>query len=332
VTSSAWVKWARGVELQRELASATREYLAGDPYRYERWDNQRDGADPLFRVHWRLVQVQPFPQRWGVLLGGAVAGLRDALDHVLWAAVDAHTGPPLSPRQVHFPITTKQAEFANTARKLAPLVASKVWTLVERVQPWHAGDLAHTDPLAVLHHLSNVDKHRFVHGIDRTVIDPGPAEVDSAQPLEVVEDWRHEGLVAPGQVVRRLKLRRGLGAQLVGVKTVFSHAPTVQISDNPVAHRTLASTMDVLRDRVRDVLLGITAAAGLPAPNPSSLELGAHHESVAPEFGGTVAVLRRPDGTVHREQITLPDQWTALPGPHAELAPVPGPVSSGPAS
>jgi hypothetical protein len=63
--------------------------------------------------------------------------------------------------------------------------------------------LTHTDPLAVLHHLSNVDKHRLVHGIDRTVIDPGPAEVDSAQPLEVVEDWRHEGLVAPGQVVRR---------------------------------------------------------------------------------------------------------------------------------
>jgi hypothetical protein len=296
------------VELQRELARASREYLAADPYRYERWDNQRDGTDPLFRVHWRLVQVQPYPQRWGVLLGGAVAGLRDALDHVVWAAVDAHTGPPLKPRQVHFPITTKQTEFNDAARKLAPLVGPDVWALVERVQPLHGGDLAHTDPLAVLHFLSNVDKHRFMHGVDRTAIDPGPAEVESAQPLEVVEDWRHEGLVEPGLVLRRLKLRRRPGVRLVGVKAVFSHAPTVQISDDPVAHRTLASTMDVLRDRVRDVLLGITAVASLPAPDPDSLELGAHHETVTPEFGGTVAVLRRPDGTVHREQITLPDK------------------------
>jgi hypothetical protein len=94
---------------------------------------------------------------------------------------------------------------------------------------WHAGDLAHTDPLSVLHHLSNVDKHRFMHGIDSTAIDPGPAEVESARPLEVMEDWRHEGLVAPGQVVRRLKLRRRPGVQLVGVKIVFSHASTVRL-------------------------------------------------------------------------------------------------------
>ena len=32
------------------------------------------------------------------------------------------------------------------------------------------------------------------------------------------------------------------------MKAVFSHAPTVQISDDPVEHRTLASAMDVLRD------------------------------------------------------------------------------------
>jgi hypothetical protein len=94
----AWLKWARAVEHQRVLARGTREYLAANPYDYERCDNQADASDPLVRMHWRLAIRQPHPQQWSVVLGDIVANLRDALDQAMWAAVKAHSGPPVRAR------------------------------------------------------------------------------------------------------------------------------------------------------------------------------------------------------------------------------------------
>src|SRR5438477_6755077 len=147
---SGWSKWARAVEHQRVLARRTREYLATDPYSYERCDNLGDATADLVRMHWRLNVRQVPPQQWSVLLGDAVANLRDALDHAMWAAVHAHSGPPGNPKQIEFPITADAATFQKVAKKLQPLVAADVWDMVERVQPFHGGQLAHTVPLGVL--------------------------------------------------------------------------------------------------------------------------------------------------------------------------------------
>lgn len=49
----------------------------------------------------------------------------------------------------------------------------------------------------MLRWLCNVDKHRFVHVVGRTVFDPAPVLVEAAVPLEVVEERRHEGAQSP---------------------------------------------------------------------------------------------------------------------------------------
>jgi len=300
---SAWSKWARAVEHQRMLARRTREYLAADPYTYERWDNLGDATAELVRMHWRFNVRQAPPQQWSVVLGDAVANLRDTLDHVMWAAVHAHSGPPAKPKQVEFPITTNTATFQNVAKKLQPLVAADVWNMVEESQPFHGAQLAHAAPLEVLRWLSNVDKHRFLHEVGRTAIDFGPTLVDAPVPLQVVEDWRHEGPAEHGQVLVRLKIRRPNGSTTIHVLPTFAHLLTVQISDNPVEFRTLSSAMEATRNAVLRVLVTMTHLLGEPMPNADGLELGAEHEEHAADFGGNLATVRTADGTVHRMSL-----------------------------
>lgn len=309
---SACSKLARAVEHQRLPARRTREYLAADPFGFERWDNLGDPTADLVRMHWRLDVRQPPPRQWSVLLGDAAANLRDALAHAMWAAVHAHSGPPANPAQIEFPITPDPATFQKVAKKLQPLVAADVWDMVEQVQPFRAGQPAHAAPLEVLRWLSNVDKHRFMHAVDCTAIDFGPTLINAPDPLQVVEDWRYDGPAEHGRVLVRLKLRRPHGRITIEPMPVFAHLFTVQISDNPVEHRSLGSVMDVTKETVLGVIVATTHFLSEAMPDVDGFELGAQHEQYAAEFGGALAKVHEADGAVHRYPCRCP----AADAPH----------------
>lgn len=298
VVRSAWIKWARAVEHQRLLARRTREFVEVDSYEYVRTDNARDQTDPLVRMHWRLHVKQPYPEQWSVVVGDVLTNLRAALDHVLWSAVVAHSGPPAKPQRVQFPITSTAAKFQQPTTELESLVAPKVWEVVEAVQPFHAGAQAHTTPLEVLRWLCNVDKHRTVHVVGRTAFDIAPVLVEASVPLTVVEEWRHEGAVQDGAVVARLKMKRPAEGVPVDLRPTFAHLPSLQISDTPPEHRSLATVMDGMREDVLWVLTAVTAAMGEPTPAGETLDLGDEHETFAAEYGGHLALLRHDDGTI----------------------------------
>lgn len=304
---SAWIKWARAVEHQRVLARSIREFGARDSYEYVRRDNAGDGLDPLLRVHWRLKIKEPYPERWPVLIGDILTNLRAALDHTFWAAAVLHSGHPQRPQRVMFPIATDASAFARMSRELRPLVSAAFWELVEAVQPFHGGDQAHTSPLEVLRWLSNVDKHRAVHVVGRTQFDVGDVLVRSDPPLEVVEEWRHAGNVQDNAVVVRLKLRRPAAGTPVDLTPTFAHTATIQISDDPLEHRTLGSAMDVMRDEVLRILGYAASVLGVPAPEPGTLELGEEHDSVAAEYAGDLFTFQTHDGTTHRIQLPVND-------------------------
>lgn len=87
---SAWLKWARAVELQQELARLTREFGARGAPTYEYLAS--DDADQhllTITMEWRLRVVEPFPERWSVLLGDIVTSLRAALDHAFWGSTQS---------------------------------------------------------------------------------------------------------------------------------------------------------------------------------------------------------------------------------------------------
>lgn len=285
MVDSAWLKWARAVEHMRVLARSTREFGAVDSYEYVRTDNAADVDDPLVRMHWRIVVKAPYPDRWSVLLGDVLTNLRAALDHVFWLAVIAHSGPPAQPHQVAFPITTTTKSFAHQTARLAALVDPRIWETVEAMQPFHEGVQAHTSPLEVLRWLSNVDKHRAVHIVGRTVFDMGPTIVRSPTPLEVVDDWRLEGEAADGAVVARLKIRRPPASQEIDLMPTFAHIASIQISEEPVDFRSLPSAMDVMREHVLYTLVALTDRLGRAYPDTGDFELGEEHEAYATEFG-----------------------------------------------
>ena len=99
-----------------------REFDSEDSYEYVRTDNAQDADDPLVSMDWRLVIKMPHPERWSVLIGDVLTNLRAALDHALWFAVHAHSGPPARPESIEFPIRTTEAKFKGKAKELSALV------------------------------------------------------------------------------------------------------------------------------------------------------------------------------------------------------------------
>jgi hypothetical protein len=145
-----------------------------------------------------------------------------------------------------------------------------------------------------------------LHTIACTTIDFGPTLVspaNPAQPVEAVEDWRHESPVEDGQVLVRLTLRQPQNTGSVDVLPTFTRLLTLQISDSPVEYRTVGSAMDVTRDAVLSVIFTVTHLLGLQAQPMEELDLGEEHEAVAAEYGGSFAILHAEDGTMHRVQL-----------------------------
>lgn len=280
-----------------------REFDLDHAYEYVQFDNTGARDDPLVRMDWRLRVKKPYPERWSILLGDVVGDFRAALDHAMYDAVLAHSGTPSRPEDVFFPIHTDEKKFRKAQKKLASLVAPAVSELIDAVQPLHGTDRAHTSPLETLRWLSNRDKHRQVQVIGRTAVDLASITVQSETPLEIVHNWRREGEVQDGSVVGRLKFRRPVGPQSFDVHPTFGFEASIQISDEPVEHRPLASAMEVIRGQVLNILTGF--AQLLEAPFPEGLELGEAHDAYAADRGGNVLFYTGSDEV--RRRLPLPE-------------------------
>lgn len=305
---SAWLKWARAVEHQQVLSRSIREYLAEDPFQYVRWDNASDVTDPLIRMQWRLKITKPFPESWGVLLGDVLTNLRAALDHTMWTAVLNQSGLPAKPNQVQFPVAVKEAAFKDAAGKLRALVAPDVWAVIEAVQPLRGGDRAHTAPLEIVRWLSNMDKHRSLRFVVLASVDLMPVHINSDGPVEVIEERRHEGPIeGDNKTLLFLKIKRPLGSAPIDLAPTFGFSPSLQISEEPLEFRPLASAMPIMTEAVLKVIASVTSALGLQMPDGHGLQLGHEHEGVAAELSGDTYTFRDADGAIHRFDLSSPN-------------------------
>ena len=117
------------------------------------------------------MTVSEYPRpRWGVIVGDIAHNLRSALDHLVWQLVLAAGKRP--GRHNFYPVFTDRDEFFCAVEMPArqgkgPLggvpLDSHAWKVIEKYQPYNAGDKAQFGPLRVLTLLSNTDKHRFIH-------------------------------------------------------------------------------------------------------------------------------------------------------------------------
>jgi hypothetical protein len=129
----------------------------------------------------QLQSERIIPPRFSVIAGEIVHHLRSCLDHIAWSLsgqqyrIDHETA-------IAFPLVTKikpwtKKEAESYERKVKGITSADALALIERLQPYHAGEPA-DDPLAVIHHLDRIDKHHnlvlVVIGINVTVNIPFP--------------------------------------------------------------------------------------------------------------------------------------------------------------
>jgi hypothetical protein len=123
--------------------------------------------------------------RLGIILGDAVHNLRSALDYIIVALI-AKSGAPLT-TQHEFPIFADQGDYiAKAPRKLDGITFGR--DEIASVQPFNQETPRH-DPLFVVHHFSNADKHRviseyvpIIYSLDDARLRPAPSTVKRSKP------------------------------------------------------------------------------------------------------------------------------------------------------
>lgn len=114
----------------------------------------------------RVKISRPAPDRLGVFIGEFAFDLRSALDQLAWAL--ASRGGKTSADGTVFPIwdtkpiTDKARSVWRSQAEGIGKPDSDEIRLIERLQPYNRGDLAHQDPLFVLNDIGNADKHRYI--------------------------------------------------------------------------------------------------------------------------------------------------------------------------
>jgi hypothetical protein len=130
------------------------------------------------------ARQEPPTLTWGVVIGDIVHNLRSALDHMVWTlTVASQPQPPPNPiprrgsgsewRDVGFPLYTNPYPL-DASGNLIPWQNGKepksLWGIepglraeFEKLQPFRWGEEATFHPLAILHDLWNIDKHRHLH-------------------------------------------------------------------------------------------------------------------------------------------------------------------------
>lgn len=166
---SARAKLRRADEHLECLQSAMERLL--HPKRYEITEQTDTKSGERF---YELLDPPDLPAEWSLLIGDCVSNARSAIDHLAWqiasrntakAAKAASKSRPRPPKDTEFPIFVDISD-SDTAKKLERKLGYFLVEdegLIRDEQPYLRGDLAHAQPLWLLHELRNADTHREIH-------------------------------------------------------------------------------------------------------------------------------------------------------------------------
>ncbi|HLG07790.1 MAG TPA: hypothetical protein VI409_03860 [Gaiellaceae bacterium] len=144
-------KLRRGVKQAEVLRGEVLAFEKSDAYVLKTEREPRGPQEVKYICH--AIRQRDAPMDWPLAIGDTIYNLRCALDHVVYAKWRS--------RKAMFPIYVDKCEFQVRG---TPRIAGLSPTLradIESVQPYRTiPEQPDLDPLAVLHELSNLDKHR----------------------------------------------------------------------------------------------------------------------------------------------------------------------------
>lgn len=159
---------------------------------------------------WRAKIVHEPPPIMSLLIGEIVYNLRSALDHIAWQLALLDGSAPGGRTQ--FPIfSTRPID----SRQIVSIPAAAA-AAMERLQPYHRGKNAHTDPLWILHELNRIDKHQTIHVVGMQAHVPPQLTITfpGTKPPVVVQASGRVGIFNDGDILIKAAVVAGSHKQV----------------------------------------------------------------------------------------------------------------------
>jgi hypothetical protein len=196
--SGVLAKLDRAEEHRLEFDELVEEYVAGEPYTIY---SQYDPETGWHTLRWQTLREPPL-QRLALVFGDMISNLRTTLDYLVWQLVLAAGNRP--GRRTGFPVVRRAKDWAVQSRTALSGVAPQWADEIELRQPFQRPDRPSVHPLAILDHVNNLNKHRFLPVALLSVEQLGLLiNVESARG-EVIEsqDFLDRPITADGELAR----------------------------------------------------------------------------------------------------------------------------------
>jgi hypothetical protein len=154
--SGVLAKLDRAEEHRLEFDHLVEEYVGGEPYTiYSQYDPQTG----WHTLRWQALREPPL-ERLALVFGDMISNLRTTLDYLVWQLVLA-TG--LRPgRRTGFPVVRRAKDWEVQSRTALRGVEQRWVDEIESRQPFRRPERPSVHPLAILDHVNNLNKHRFL--------------------------------------------------------------------------------------------------------------------------------------------------------------------------
>jgi hypothetical protein len=176
--SGVLAKLDRAEEHRQAYDDLVEEFVAGEPYTIY---SQFDPDTGWHSLRWQVLREPPL-ERLALIFGDMISNLRTTLDYLVWQLVLA--GGLRPGRRTSFPVVRHAKDWEVQSRAALRGVAKEWADEIEARQPYNHPERPAVHPLAILDHVNNLNKHRFL-----------PVAVLSVQQLDLlinVEDARGE--------------------------------------------------------------------------------------------------------------------------------------------
>jgi hypothetical protein len=153
--SGVLAKLERADEHRLEFDHLVEEYVGGEPYTIY---SQYDPETGWHTLRWQALREPPL-ERLALVFGDMISNLRTTLDYLAWQLVLAAGNRP--GRRTSFPVVRRAKDWEVQSRTLRGVEQQWVGEIESR-QPYHRPEQPSIHPLAILDHVNNLNKHRFL--------------------------------------------------------------------------------------------------------------------------------------------------------------------------
>jgi hypothetical protein len=218
--SGVLAKLDRADEHRQAFDDLFDEFQASGPYSIL---SEYDLETGWHTLRWQVLHEPPL-ERLALLFGDMISNLRTTLDYLVWQLVLAGGSRP--GRRTGFPVVRKEKDWEVQSRAALQGVAPEWIAEIELRQPFQRPEQPGLHPLAILDHVNNLNKHRFLPVAVLSVEQLGlliNVEPVAGEQLET-RDFLDKGITQGGELA---SFRAESGALL---DVVVNQAPRIRIA------------------------------------------------------------------------------------------------------